>query len=129
MKDVTFRAWCPETCKMFMDVVVSGDDVIKLNYHDDGEFITESYDYISGCIIMQYTGCYDSKGVDICEGDVIACDYDSVYDPHGLKYPHVDKVEYILIEFDTLFDVPDIPRECVIVGNIYEQPELLLRVD
>lgn len=128
MKEYTFRAWCLKTCKMHIDVITDGSGIVKLNYNDDGEFITESYDFIDGCIIMQYTGRRDSKGFEICEGDIIACDYDSVYDPHGLNYPHPGKIEYILIEFDNLFDVPDIPCECIIIGNIYENPEVL-RID
>lgn len=72
--------------------------------------------------VGQYTGIIDSTGARIYEGDIIAS-------------PFVD--ENVFVEFDEVyaqftyggaeFGVESQPAEVLVLGNVYENPELLTR--
>ena len=76
-------------------------------------------------VLMQYTGLLDRNGKEIYEGDIVECDYDDIHDPTGINYSHPNKKENIVIEFKNMNDFPEIPRDCEVIGNIYENPNLL----
>ena len=78
--------------------------------------------------LMQYTGLKDKNGVEIYEGDVICMRYPNSY---CSKYGHADEVviyedgHYPVFFSDggETFDDPSKLTE--VIGNIYENPELL----
>jgi len=91
----------------------------------------------SDLIACQFTGLYDCKGVPIYEGDILRCERD-YWDSHRnlvvewhtdcwslLKVE--DPVDSEVMRHDSSFDVPEYQRE--IIGNIYENPELLKITD
>ena len=75
--------------------------------------------------LMQFTGLFDKQGVEIYEGDIIK------YDFNNLNY----RIEFINAEFiarrfyeniEDLYPTEfDFGKECEVLGNIYENPELL----
>ena len=92
---------------------------------DEGDYISNTvgspYAYqIRIDTIGQYIGVRDSHGTMLFEGDVVEYDYDDSNDPHGIGYPHAGKKERTVIEFTDLFDVPDVPNDFTIVGNVHE---------
>lgn len=86
--------------------------------------------------LMQYTGLKDKNGVEIYEGDIIKQTFESpdywdgrdvdidtyigrvIFDEGELAYKVVDKNNK-LIHYLHIFD------NCKVIGNIYENPELL----
>ena len=79
--------------------------------------------------VGQYTGLKDKNGVKIFEGDIISCTLSF----EGRTLPHIGVVIYSdnIACFCTKNDAGDTPmlKHCtntrLIVGNIYENPELM----
>jgi len=100
MREIKFRAWHKDTLKMAYDVTPFQRD--------------------SKTEVMQYTGLHDKNNVEIYEGDLIRTDGFS----DGLSIPVVWR--------DFGFQIgehgicPLYPRkDYEVIGNIYENPELL----
>src|SRR5690625_1826614 len=117
MREIKFRALNNDKKYMEYDVDINSDgQVIEYNYG----YYAGSYDYP----IMQYTGLKDKNGREIYEGDILeikhlmGCETGELifkygaflFDDGGYSYlgDHLANSEYIKV-----------------IGNIYENPELL----
>jgi hypothetical protein len=128
-REIKFRAWVfgglDEGEKPFMEEVSAIDfEFGKVNrvywtQHDE-------FSYANECYLMQYTGLKDrgGKGVDVYEGDIIGrtsfVDKFIIWDGCGFYTCHHNNIGRIypltyLDEFD------------VVIGNIYENPELVIK--
>lgn len=136
-----FRAWFSEASQMITDGLESinlfNETVtITSRYYDN---FADVYDFgsievdIGNAILMQYTGCRDKNGIEIYEGDVIKDKYDKTWlvqwyvgafvitdkipdsDGQTTTYSHFSNVSNHHFYFD-------------VIGNIYENPELLEEV-
>ena len=131
MREIKFRAWDKENKEML--------EVQELDYEDsyDGKPMirTTMYnDYFDeeDMILMQYTGLKDRNGVEIYEGDIIACmtnDGKELY-KSIVKYGKFN-CSCCNGVYGWYFDGGDI-RDCEydlceVIGNIYENPDLLKR--
>ena len=129
MREIKFRAWeFPHTM-------------------DDGSFVPGCMHYINSLywfeeagvrdakdcddiyIIMQHIGLKDKKGKEIYEGDVIKY---SILDPMDFDYPTLEPIRYSIIKwsksavgFAPMATSPVRFETIEIVGNIYENPELI----
>ena len=81
-----------------------------------------------GLILMQYTGLKDKNGVEICEGDIVETVYNGevfvgvvVYDLNEVDFKVTDGKEKYGRNFQYLAG----NDENEVIGNIYENPELL----
>jgi uncharacterized phage protein (TIGR01671 family) len=113
MREIKFRAWDKDKEKMLEDVAVCSEGCGLVHFFGDFE-------------IMQYTGLKDKNGKEIYEGDLIK-DSDSEF------------IGEVIFDEDTLcfttkFQANElwgfVPRKgkdnhCEVVGNIYENPEVL----
>lgn len=122
MRDIKFRAWdninkimaYPRIIKQIFSSISSGD---LLNRYE---------------ILMQYTGLKDKNGKEIYEGDIItfgkyikyrvifedSCFY--LYHHEGLK--DWDGTDY---RWGPLYRIKELSFDVELIGNIYENPELL----
>lgn len=127
-----FRAWDIAKKEMFKDtfaitesgqvVVVEQEDVMSL----------PDYVFVDHLVIMQSTGLFDKNGREIFEGDIIANGPDVMcmkrHNTLGFYVEKKGRVEFIadgavLEEFEE--DAKEIADSLEIIGNVYENPELL----
>jgi uncharacterized phage protein (TIGR01671 family) len=131
MREIKFRVWNTKTNKMIINVKEMGVFALKSIYSID-EFLViptnEKYP------LTQYTGL-KIKNIEIYENDIIRARKDYLYKVvfengsfvlyHLNKYDGQELIRWGLLSrlFDS--DMKDILEESEIIGNIYENPELL----
>ena len=116
MREIKLRAWDKLNKEMiniesinFQERRVYRNDVSYLNFND-----TE---------LMEYTGLKDMKEKEIYEGDIVTL--------HNDKYKvifNTGEARYVLREDEFEMEIPftnNNNRRMEIIGNIYENPELL----
>ena len=120
-REIKFRAWDNVNNQML--------DVQELNFEDCfyGGYTTvrttmySDYFDIREIPIMQYTGLKDKNGKEIYEGDILKGTF------YGFPMPEYDYVFQIYWDekekgfMASYFE----PSECEVIGNIYDNPELL----
>lgn len=119
MREIKFRAWNPTKKTMGKPF----DFTIKMKTAPGPE---NCYDKFPGAtVFMQYTGLRDKNGVEIYEGDVL------LYSDEGFKtYLRVSSLtgRFVLLNDVgglTAFDLWYENKSTEVIGNIYENPELL----
>nr|DAJ33135.1 MAG TPA: YopX protein [Caudoviricetes sp.] len=117
-----FRAWDKETKTM------NGMAEIYRNRNQEIELRPRDEDII----LMQSTGLKDKNGKEIFEGDVIAIEVDDTGMPINARVFQNSKIGVLMFHvFEDNEDVPmvelleDNSVAFEIIGNIYENPELL----
>ena len=126
MREIKFRAWVKEK-KAIFEVVLINYVTKKVTYLLErvGHLLSIRDAKFNDVELMQYTGLYDKNGEDIYEGDII-------FESFGEKYYKVIfengsfKAEFNGDFDEYSFDLIDVvAQDCEIVGNIYENPELI----
>ncbi|WP_441395051.1 YopX family protein [Bacillus sp. RE35] len=138
MREIKFRAWDKEKQFMFTPTqveITQGENFAKWDKWRPMAWRDELPEEGAGgigralgdeCELMQYTGLKDKNGKDIYEGDIIKSEdgivSTIVYDEASFKsvWTHNDHVVNCIL--DNLFIRTLNP---VVVGNIYENPELI----
>ena len=116
MSDLKFRAWHKERNKML--------DVFGINFRTPAtaQVLNDEYNHyeelLSRVELMQFTGLKDCNGDDIYEGDIIQDDEFYVSQIYWCDKTHM----WACTDIGGLCDVPS---EVKVIGNIYQNPELL----
>lgn len=125
MREIKFRAWDKNT-----KIMIPWDHLVKsrISFRTfRWALVSENSENIE---LMQYTGLKDKNGIEIYEGDILraADGYAGVieYDSNRAQYfGRNTKLNYIDEEYDTLYTEDGSFKTAEIIGNRYENPELL----
>ena len=121
MREIKFRAW--DGNRIVNNFVLHADGKFEstIRNMDIPNASDVSVSVLIDPIVMQYTGLKDKNGVEIYEGDLLDFDIDE----WGMDFkPEVVTMEK-LIDWDLCGTLSDISNFRAIIGNIYENPELL----
>lgn len=128
MREIKFRAWDTEEFYMakkvqsMYDGYCKDDDTLN-RYGYCGSF--NSFIGDDRFVLMQYTGFKDMNGKEIYEGDIIDTRYAKNHKHRYLEIKYLNGAFIVNDEFSKhtldLYLLEKIP----VVGNIYENPELL----
>lgn len=116
-REIKFRCWDKEDNKM-----LSHEDLKDINWSYSG-LTKKNNNYV----LMQYTGLKDTKNIEIYEGDIVK--YKTFY--FGEEQEHIYEIKWLENEPTDLFNKPNFYgylkrwEKCKIIGNIYENKELL----
>lgn len=140
MKEIKFRAWQPHSSLHRKPGMY---EVTSLELYDEsggGEAFlalpgenAQSSEYLEDIKLMQYTGLKDKNSVEIYEGDILQCDDVSAdYQLHAKVYWDEEEAIYKAdrsgdgetCEFE-LWAILQEHQFVDVIGNIYENPELL----
>ena len=131
-REIKFRLWNPER-----SVVTAGNELNTILWTTDGEFVKEFID--KKMVWMQYTGLKDKNGKEIYEGDIVSFQnrihevcinftgyYLQRYKLWNGEFKKAFCYSMCLItkpqNGDKFIGIVD---EAEVIGNIYENPELL----
>lgn len=135
-RDIKFRIYDTDEKEMFYQ-----EDIDYIDFITGIVFIhqEDGYDYLldyksDDGKLMQYTGLKDKNGKEVYEGDIIESPlwevepYEIVFKDYAFKARDIRKK--IMYGSDLFFDIDDLLTGCVgetfeVIGNIYENPELL----
>ena len=120
-----FRAWDSAKKEMFTDtfaITESGQVVVV-----EQEFVTSIPDYVfvDHLVIMQSTGLHDKNGKEIFEGDIVKMAKDVSVDTTYYEVVRRRGGAYSLESKQHGCDLWIRHTNCEVIGNIYENPELL----
>ena len=142
MREFKFRLWSIEEKQFIapniLEVFNESGDLTPFKYIKTGK-LNPLYMPVENYIIQQYTGLTDSKGNHIYEGDIIK---EHHFEDWGDKigYEYIGIVVYKEYSDDILYagykTIPAknqntkfrgnaIQSDCEVIGNIFENPELL----
>jgi len=119
MREIKFRAWAEGPKKMF-----SWEQMLELQ----NKFYTW-FKWTDMYRLLQFTGLYDESGREIYEGDILA--HIDAYDSLFGKVVWDDKAAcwaFAILMEDGSFDLDRLDDHAAyaeVIGNIYDNPELL----
>lgn len=140
MREIKFRAWDKEQNCMLSSkatgLIIHFDGTVNAY---DSEATLIGTEFINELEVMQYTGLKDKHGKEIYEGDVVKYTLKSYYNKTVTEMipvtwgsysdggEYVDNVECWMIRYKSLSDICDnkYNQSVEVIGNIYENPELL----
>ena len=125
MRAIKFRAWWIER-KVMLHEVQDFYDTLGQDEHGNIEEPEDSFggilDNPDKYIVMQFTGLRDKNGKEIYEGDFISCDHCN--DKYTVRLDCLWTGFFPFQSEDPIYGRCE-AKNAVVIGNIYENPELL----
>ena len=130
MREIKFRAW-----SMTKKIMLYSIDNLHITFNEGYWHLENCYDYEgydigskhdgdnTDCVLLQFTGLKDKNGKEIYEGDVIKGEkkincFVEYSEERGMFILNYCNLGYVNFN-------DKLGMECEIIGNIYENPELL----
>ena len=132
MREIKFRAWDKGLKRMIYlsEPTVENDDFSGIVFKLRDYFVSAfSSDRIEDLELMQYTGLRDKNGREVYEGDIVR--FKDWWDEEmvgEVRYSEKDMAFTIVNDFWDGFPIM-YADDLEVIGNIYENPELLEEVD
>lgn len=130
MRDIKFRAWDKKKNDWFDDGVTLYIELNgSINFGWNGEIMD---DYTDRIVLMKHTGKKDSNGVEIYDGDIVHDDefiytvcFGDFTDDDDFQEPAQRQTGFYIVDTHTDETFPFYNLTYRVIGNIYENPELL----
>ena len=129
-REIKFRAWHKDLKKMFKIGQITLEEGTWNFEPNDRGFIGMSIPYQPSFVLMQYTGLHDKNGKEIYEGDIAYCQTKYGKAKAIIKFIDGKFVAY----WNSALTHPEnghhiacyeINKRFEVIGNIYDNPELL----
>ena len=119
MRDIRFRAWDKEDNKMYYGISLCSQDS---GIHPNNGDWDDTCD-LEDCCIMQYTGLKDKRGKELYESDIIS--HSAYKQNYQIEYIP-DAGGYVVKSHNHTCPLTAMCQKYLeIIGNIYENPELI----
>ena len=139
MENIKFRVFDPESKKIEQVGALDWDHTCNsiITCNTTTQKLYNGYHKSFDFILMQYTNLKDRTGKEIYEGDVVRIGYtrdNYVFDNIGYVYYSIDRAMFYIAELrKEQFNIGSITKNTIngkdkifeIIGNIYQNPELL----
>lgn len=120
MRQIKFRAWDNQFQKWATNKEVTGSIGLEFGIKDC--FINIAGERMARWSFMQYTGLTDKKGKEIYEGDICNGHSDGI---GVIRWTDFDcGYDYVFTDGNNV-GIWEVKSELEVIGNIYENPELL----
>lgn len=116
--EIEFRYWVPSMKKMFQWQEIEKMCSESVDTKKEGQFVYEHKDVVQ----MLFTGLKDKNNNKIFEGDVL--DFDES-EWGGQFNPEAIEMNKLIGKFEYCGTLSDVSQFRKVIGNIYENPELL----
>jgi uncharacterized phage protein (TIGR01671 family) len=115
MREIKFRAWnhTTQTMETVEELTYNHGVIDQINTDQDRILFPDKE-----AELMQYTGLKDKNGVEIYEGDIIRNTLDTDHDVY-----QVPEISFYVFGKAAHFMIW--PEEYEVIGNVWENPELL----
>lgn len=149
MREIKFRAWSPENKEI---IYFDNKKAAKDRYIAEHLMMLMANEHYAGKdLLMQYTGLKDKNGVEIYEGDIVKCYWLAELGITEIDCFHTGIIRFVDCRFevsfsdrayirnvceDGVYSVTELELTCCsydedchleyeVIGNIYENPDLL----